>query len=256
MGFLNTASGRTVFTNNGNSAATVTQWLDSNNCTGLGGVAPKGAAWLKIAAGTATKAPLLMVSGANLTTAKAGAMEYDGTNLWFTPVGTQRYTIPFTAFTATADGLDSNVNTETSILGTGVGSKTIPANSVAAGRTIKIKVCGYKNAGSAQAITIKVKLGSTVICTTGSITPTVATNSYFEVVALLTFRTTGSSGLVMGNAKFLETGTTTQTSSMDNISAIAVNTTGTLAIDVTAQWGSAATTNVINGKNVTIEFVN
>jgi len=45
-----------------------------------------------LAAGTATAgtAPLKFTSGTNLTTAEAGAMEYDGTNLFFTRAGTTR----------------------------------------------------------------------------------------------------------------------------------------------------------------------
>jgi hypothetical protein len=45
-----------------------------------------------LAAGTATAgtAPLKFTSGTNLTTAEAGAMEYDGTNLFFTRSGTTR----------------------------------------------------------------------------------------------------------------------------------------------------------------------
>jgi len=47
---------------------------------------------LHIAAGTATAAtaPLKFTSGTNMTTAEAGAMEYNGTNLFFTRAGTTR----------------------------------------------------------------------------------------------------------------------------------------------------------------------
>jgi len=58
---------------------------------GFGGtIAPT--ARIHIAAGTATAstAPLKLTSGTNLTTAEAGAVEYDGTNLFFTRAGTVR----------------------------------------------------------------------------------------------------------------------------------------------------------------------
>lgn len=45
-------------------------------------------------AGTTTLAPLDFTSGTNLTTALAGAMEYDGDKLMFTPKGTQRGVVP------------------------------------------------------------------------------------------------------------------------------------------------------------------
>lgn len=60
---------------------------------GLGVIAPT--ARLHIAAGTATAntAPLKLTSGTNLTTAEAGAFEYNGTNLFFTRAGTTRENI-------------------------------------------------------------------------------------------------------------------------------------------------------------------
>jgi hypothetical protein len=49
-------------------------------------------AWLQLPAGTtaASTAPLKFTSGTNMTTAEAGAMEYDGTELYFSP-STTRY---------------------------------------------------------------------------------------------------------------------------------------------------------------------
>ena len=69
----------------------------SGGKVGIGVVSPT--AYLNIKAGTATAgtAPLKFTSGTNLTTAEAGAMEYDGTNLYFTPSGTTRKTIAYTS---------------------------------------------------------------------------------------------------------------------------------------------------------------
>jgi hypothetical protein len=49
---------------------------------------------LTYAVGSTTLAPLNLQSGTNLATAAAGAMEYDGKRLMFTPQGTQRGVIP------------------------------------------------------------------------------------------------------------------------------------------------------------------
>lgn len=49
---------------------------------------------LTLDAGTTTTSPLAFVSGTNLTTATAGATEYDGKVLYFTPQGTQRGIVP------------------------------------------------------------------------------------------------------------------------------------------------------------------
>jgi hypothetical protein len=57
---------------------------------GIGPTAPT--AWLHIKAGTATAntAPLKLTSGTNLTSAEAGAFEYDGTRLYFSPSTTRK----------------------------------------------------------------------------------------------------------------------------------------------------------------------
>lgn len=71
-------------------------WVDAGNLRLDGsvaiGVTTTPTARLHLGAGTATAstAPLKFTSGTNLTTAEAGAMEYNGTNLFFTRSGTTR----------------------------------------------------------------------------------------------------------------------------------------------------------------------
>ncbi len=61
--------------------------------SGIGTLTPT--AFLQIKAGTAAAntAPLKLTTGVNLTTAEAGAAEYDGTNLYFTPASLVRETV-------------------------------------------------------------------------------------------------------------------------------------------------------------------
>lgn len=54
------------------------------------GTVPDSTAWIHAGSGTTTVAPIDFDSGSLLTTPFAGAMEYDGRNLYFTPSGTQR----------------------------------------------------------------------------------------------------------------------------------------------------------------------
>lgn len=57
---------------------------------GIGVTSPTAVLHLKAGTATASTAPLKFTSGTNLTTAEAGAMEYNGTNLFFTRSGTTR----------------------------------------------------------------------------------------------------------------------------------------------------------------------
>lgn len=80
------------------TSGTATERLRIRNSGAIGIGTSSATAWLHIKAGTATAgtAPLKLTSGTNLSTAEAGAMEYDGTNLYFTPSGTTRKTFQYT----------------------------------------------------------------------------------------------------------------------------------------------------------------
>lgn len=79
------------------NAATLMMTLMGNNGgrLGIGSTITTPTARLHLAAGSATAstAPLKFVSGTNLTTGETGAMEYNGTNLFFTRTGTTRESV-------------------------------------------------------------------------------------------------------------------------------------------------------------------
>jgi hypothetical protein len=57
---------------------------------GIGTTTPTAVLHLKAGTDSANTAPLKFTAGTNLTTAEAGAMEFDGTNLYFTPSSTRQ----------------------------------------------------------------------------------------------------------------------------------------------------------------------
>lgn len=79
-------------------------------------------------AGTTAAPAYLLTSGTNLTTATAGAVEYDGEVVYVTPQGTQRGVVPGMQFFRLNSGLaGANVNTAQNTLGVGV---TLSASTV------------------------------------------------------------------------------------------------------------------------------
>jgi hypothetical protein len=81
-----------------------------------------------LGAGTTTVAPLVLTSGTNLTSAIAGAVEYDGKVVYGTPIGTQRGIVPtqqYYRLNAAVVGADST--SAQSIFGVGV---TLSASTV------------------------------------------------------------------------------------------------------------------------------
>jgi hypothetical protein len=66
--------------------------VNSTGNVGIGQTTPTAVLHLKAGTATASTGPLKFTSGTNLTTAEAGAMEFNGTNLFFSP-STTRHTV-------------------------------------------------------------------------------------------------------------------------------------------------------------------
>lgn len=160
-------------------------------------------------------------------------------------------------FSSTADAAVSNTTTETSIIGTGVGTKTLPAAFFAPGKTLRITIEGLQNCVAAATKRFKVKLGATTILDSAAVGMVgTTTNGYFRLVAVLTCRTTGVSGTITGSGSFeYANGTTLQVTSLTLTAPVTVDTTGVLAVDVTDTEGSATTTNAVTGQTVRIEVL-
>lgn len=168
-----------------------------------------------------------------------------------------------TLFTQTADKTVTNTVTETSIIGTGVGNLTLPANFFVAGRTVRLRVGGIYStpALATPSIIIKVKYGSTVIATiTTSSLLSGATNLEFDGEILMTCRTTGSSGTVMVHGDIEYATGVAGTISVDPLNnagaTTTINTTTSNALDITCQWDSATSTRIVKSTVTSIEVLN
>jgi hypothetical protein len=162
-------------------------------------------------------------------------------------------------FTQTSSTTVANTTTETSILGTGVGTKTLPINFLVAAKTIRIKIQGYVSNLITPTIQIRVKLGSVVILDTTAVTMTTITgNMRFSVEGEFTCRTTGASGTIFsqGEANYFTIATTNNNIDMVNTTTTTIDTTATQAIDVMVTWGTANASNSITSTNATIEILN
>jgi hypothetical protein len=83
----------TMSTSATNALLEVMRWT-ANGRVSIGGTSnPTASLHLKAGAAAAGNAPLKFPSGTNLTTAEAGAMEYDGTSLFFSPSTTRLRTV-------------------------------------------------------------------------------------------------------------------------------------------------------------------
>ncbi|HEY8893282.1 MAG TPA: hypothetical protein VIM79_00590, partial [Niastella sp.] len=142
------------------------------------------------------------------------------------------------------------------LVSSGAGSLTIPASAWFAGKSFRISVRGvYSTSLSDPAgITIKIKLGSTVIAQSASMFMGGGrTNVSFEIRADLTCRATGASGSLFTMGMFYNDDD--MHSKIENV-ATALNLTGNQTLDITATLSDDAAGNSISAFILTFEAIN
>ena len=178
---------------------------------------------------------------------------YDGTN--FEVINADATAVE-SLFIGTADTTVASTAAETTILGTGQGSLTIPANSLAIGDTILILIKGHVSDTGNPTLTARIDLGGTEVCASGAITLGAVTTDYFEMEVEITVRTLGATGTVVAGGELMYDNSNDITGAgLVKTTATTIDTTGTLAIDVTVQWGTSSASNTITSQIITIEKI-
>jgi hypothetical protein len=160
---------------------------------------------------------------------------------------------PTPLFSQTQAVTIANTTAETSLDGTGVGQKTVFSRRLIPGTVLNFRAFGIHSAVSNPSLTIKVKLGSTAVISTGTFTTSNSTNAAFMLDGMVTCYTGGSSGTVRGQGLWTEA--SNASFGMATTTASSINTTTDQAITVTAQWGTASTANTITMTNFTVEVL-
>jgi hypothetical protein len=205
---------------------------------------------------TATTTPAV-----TLTCSITGILKGNGTAISAASAGTD-YMAPV-LWTKTSSTTVSNSIVQTSILGgvgTGVGTLTIPANRLAVGTTVRLRLMGvYGDTTSAPTLSMEFRFGATVVCTTAALTMTTTSmsNKVWVAEVDVTCRSTGASGTVFGTG-YLEGFNSTTAQNVwqaGGTGAITIDTTVTKDIDVLVQFNSAHANNLITCTNCTVEII-
>lgn len=146
-----------------------------------------------------------------------------------------------------------NTVSELPLTGTGTGSLTIPGNFLVFGRTIYIRAMGFHSAAGNPTIDIKIKLNGSTYLDTTAVTSGNSTNTMWEMRAMLTVYSTGSSGTVFAQGFYNETGGGANLFGMVNTATQTIDTTIPQTLSITAQWGTQAVGNTITMTNLVVD---
>lgn len=175
--------------------------------------------------------------------------------------GVEQSMVSGTMFTQIADKQVTNTLVETSLLGSGVGSRAVPGgDQLKPGQTIRIRIKGGFSALAGEAPTIKFKIGNTIILSNTAEIAVGATDALFEICFTMTLRTGGTNGTIIGEGHtMISSGQGFTTSTMRQLymtDAVAINNMYGGLIDVTYTWETASASNIITSKVATIEILN
>lgn len=247
------------FTNNANPVVrlgeTADQWNIGTGSFGYGTMTPDASAVIDL---TSTTKGILLP---RMTTAERDAIAapaesvmlydtdlnrhhtYDGTN--WKPIGSLFGYYAQTVASATV----TNTTTETSIVGTGVGALTVPANNFQVGDSFHAKIGGVMSALNNDTVSLHIKTGATVLATTGVITLEAVTALGWEMELDFTIGTIGAVGSMCTNGNFAYNRNTGALEGFVFQDVQAIDTTVINTLDITVTWGVAKTADQIYSAN-------
>ena len=159
-------------------------------------------------------------------------------------------------FTGTADATVGNTTTETSIMPTGIGTLTLPANFWTIGKSVRIRLRGIISKGTTS-VTRKYTLyhGAVTIKTNTTAAGTTAiTNQGWEFEAVLTCRSTGATGTIMAHMRQFHYGLSDPT--MELTATTTIDTTASALLDYKFQWSANDAANNMVTQIASVEVLN
>lgn len=208
--------------------------------------------------GTAGVSGTSGTSGANGTAGTAGVAGTAGTS------GTSPsfpYPLVYGLFAQTSDSVTvTNTITETSILGSGVGTLSVPPNGFSIGDSFLGRIVGHISSKNNDTIRIKVKSGAAILGDTGLITMPQTTNKHYTVDLNFTVRTIGAAGVASIVTGIVFTYSKDASNAFEGDDSSIINnttfdTTSSNTLDVTVEWGTADALNSIYSEYFTLNKV-
>lgn len=149
---------------------------------------------------------------------------------------------------------------EASLIGTGVGTLSVPANAFQVGDSFTAKMCGYLSCANNEDIHIRVRSNGIVIADAGVFRLNITTNKYFELLLDFTITKLGGAGVaeLFSNGQFSynkNANTTIDANNFALISNTTFNTTIINTLTITAQWVTSNPANTIQSQNFVLNKI-
>lgn len=161
-------------------------------------------------------------------------------------------------FTQTANGPTvTATTTESTIIGTGIGSLTIPANAFQVGDSFRVDVMGHISAKNNDTVRIRVKAGSILLGDTGVVTMPNITNKHFDMSLNFTIRSLGAAGVasIASGGQFTYSKNASNAFEGSDFSLVnntTFDTTISNTLNITVQWSSTSALNSIYTEILTL----
>lgn len=141
---------------------------------------------------------------------------------------------------------NSNTAAEISMIGGGLGDRTIKADSLKVGDTIRLDFSHRLSSGNGQSSTVRLKLGVVTIETNTATLPNGLSATKFGGYVDIMVTAIGTSGKVkvIGDSKVVQNNSAVLSRDLDNTTETTVNTTIDNVIDFTYQYLSANASNI------------
>lgn len=161
--------------------------------------------------------------------------------------------LPFKLFGLYAQTVQSvtvtNTTTETSIIGSGVGSLTVAANTFQVGDSYHGKIGGIISNQNNDDITIRIKKDGDVLATTGLITLETTSTQGWECELDFTIASLGATGSIVTNGNFSYNRNTGSLEGFVFQDVQTIDTTVANTLNITVEWGQAKTQDEIYSSN-------
>lgn len=167
-------------------------------------------------------------------------------------------TTNFGLFTQTANSTPiTGTAVESTLVGVGVGSLSVPANGFVIGDSFCAKLIGHISCVGTATIQIRVKSGSVVLGDTGITALDVTTNKHWEISIYFTVRNVGVAGVASiasgGAFSYIKNaGLNFEGADFSIVNSTTFDTTNLNTLNITAQWNSNNATNNIYSEIFTL----